>query len=121
VSFREIIMARTRTVAFCLAAAIAVSGCAGDRGYGYGEVGVAGPANPYFGWYGDYYYPGAGYYVYDRSGGEHRWNRDQHHYWGARAHGNPGQRGGAPHWEGYTGGHAPASFHGGGGHGGHHR
>ena len=46
----------------------------GYGGYGYGGY------DP-FGWYGDYYYPGSGIYVYDRYRNRHRWNDDQRRYW----------------------------------------
>ena len=45
-------------------------------GYGYGYGGY----DP-FGWYGDYYYPGSGIYVYDRHRTRHVWNDDQRRYW----------------------------------------
>ena len=34
-----------------------------------------------FGWYGDYYYPGSGIYVYDRYRTRHEWNDTQRRYW----------------------------------------
>ena len=34
-----------------------------------------------FGWYGDYYYPGVGIYVYDRHHSRHVWNDTQRRYW----------------------------------------
>ena len=37
--------------------------------------------SPYYGWYGGYYYPGSGYYVYDRYRHPHRWNGSQQRYW----------------------------------------
>ncbi len=99
--------------AISLAGAVALGGCAYDRGY-YGGVNVGsgyygggyyddfyGPAyygpgsfGPGFGWYGDYYYPGSGFYVYDRGGRRHRWNNDQRRYWESRR----GERG--DHWRG---------------------
>jgi hypothetical protein len=42
-------------------------------GYGYGQ--------PYYGWYDGYYYPGTGYYVYDRNRRAHRWSDTQRRYW----------------------------------------
>lgn len=67
-------------------------------GYPYGGYGYGGYAYPYggynyhypyggydpFGWYGDYYYPGAGAYVYDRSRIRHVWSGDQQRYWTQR-------------------------------------
>lgn len=46
----------------------------GGYGYGYGYP-------SYYGWYGDYYYPGTGYYVYDRYRRPHRWSDSQQRYW----------------------------------------
>jgi hypothetical protein len=50
--------------------------CYGGYGYGYGD--------PWWGWWGDYYYPGIGFFVYDRGGHRHRWNDDQRHHWEGR-------------------------------------
>lgn len=99
--------------AISLAGAVALGGCAYDDGY-YGGVSVGsgyygggyyddyyGPGyygsgyyGPGYGWYGDYYYPGSGYYVFDRGGRRHRWNDDQRRYWEGRR----GQQG--DHWRG---------------------
>ena len=49
---------------------------AGYPGYGYGMA-------PY-GWYGNYYYPGSGYYVYDMYRNPYFWTDDQRDYWEAR-------------------------------------
>lgn len=82
-----------------LASAFSLSACA--DGYGYGSSGVqvgyadAGwdpyyggyTGNPYWGWNNDYYYPGSGYYVYDRSNRRHRWNDQQRGYWQGRSQG----------------------------------
>ena len=68
----------------------------GDYGYGYGGYGGYGYGYPYagydnyggynpFGWYGDYYYPGVGIYVYDRNRTRHRWNDNQRGYWTNRS------------------------------------
>jgi hypothetical protein len=54
-------------------------------GYGYG----AGYA-PY-GWYDGYYYPGAGYYVYDRYRNPYYWSDGQRRYWTVR-HKDPSVR-----------------------------
>lgn len=83
-----------------LAGALALGGCAYDDGY-YGGVSVGtgyygggyyddywGPGyyRPgfYSGWYDGFYYPGSGYYIYDRSGHRHRWNDSQRRYWESR-------------------------------------
>jgi hypothetical protein len=44
-------------------------------GYGYGAPGFGS------GWYDNYYYPGSGYYVFDRAGRRARWNSVQRRYW----------------------------------------
>ena len=75
----------------------------GSYGYGY-PYGGYGYGYPYgssyggfgydpFGWYGNYYYPGAGIYVYDRSRTRHVWSDDQRRYWEQRRH-QWGDRGG---------------------------
>jgi hypothetical protein len=64
-------------------AALAVTGCVTDGYGGYGYSGLSyGYASPGYGygWYDDYYYPGTGYYVYERSGARHRWNDSQRRY-----------------------------------------
>nr|WP_283938485.1 hypothetical protein [Sphingomonas alba] len=56
----------------------------GPYGYGYGDpfgYGYYG-GYPYFGWYDGFYYPGAGFYVYDRYGCAHHWDRKQESHWG---------------------------------------
>jgi hypothetical protein len=95
-----------RTAAILVAAGVGLSGCAtyspfgygsgvsvsyGDRyydpyydrygsrygsGYGYGYA-------PY-GWHDGFYYPGAGYYVYDRYRNPYYWNDYQRRYWTVR-------------------------------------
>jgi hypothetical protein len=76
-----------------LAAAAALGGCATD-GYGYGGVGYSAAwGDPYWGWYGDYYYPGAGIYVYDVHRHRTAWNDDQRHYWEGRHQGWHGPNG----------------------------
>src|SRR5207253_3089057 len=71
-----------------MAAGLALSGCmygdgyyggveaGGGYGYGYDEPFYDG-YTPAYGWYGDYYYPGTGFYVFDRGGKRHQWNDDQ--------------------------------------------
>lgn len=84
-----------------LASTVVLGGCATD-GYGYGGMSMGsgyygggpyydpyyGPAGyyggGYGGWYNDYYYPGRGYYVYDRRGSRHRWSDSQRAYWERR-------------------------------------
>ncbi|HEX7782475.1 MAG TPA: peptidase [Sphingobium sp.] len=97
---------RKRNRIVLLAAGIAgmltLGGCATD-GYGYGGVDVDYPGyayndgfyDPYYGpagyygggyggWYNDFYYPGGGYFVYDRRGARHRWTDQQRAYWQQR-------------------------------------
>jgi len=88
--------------ALALAAVFALGGCAdygryGD-GYGYSRVnyGNSAYARSYYGWYNNYYYPGTGYYVYDRRGSRHRWNDGQRRYWEARR-----DRQARENWSGY--------------------
>lgn len=89
-------MTRLRPLAATLIAATALTGCTTlfDDGY-YGGVSGGyydgydydydyrggyydrGYDSGYYGWYGDYYYPGTGYYVYDRGGRRHAWNEAQ--------------------------------------------
>ena len=84
-----------------LGAALALAGCSSyDDGYGYGYNRVSlgyGSYAPYYGWYDNYYYPGTGYYIYDRSGSRYRWNDVQRRYWEAR---RPSGRY-ADNWSGY--------------------
>lgn len=84
--------------AVLLGSAAALGGCM-DDGYGYGGSRVAvgyGPGwgSPYWGWYGDYYYPGTGVYVYDRYRHRYAWNDGQRAYWEQR---RGGWRG-SPRW-----------------------
>ncbi|MBK5265626.1 MAG: peptidase, partial [Alphaproteobacteria bacterium] len=77
-----------------LAGLIALGGCSG---YGYGGVsvgtgyyGASSYYDPgyggYYGWYDGFYYPGSGYYVFDRQGHRHRWrDNDRRHWEGRRA------------------------------------
>ena len=48
----------------------------GYGGYGYGM--------PYWGWYDNWYYPGTGYYVYDRYRNRQVWTDAQKAYWTER-------------------------------------
>ena len=64
------------------------SGYGGYGGYGYG-VGYPGYAagygfDPYWGWNDGFYYPGTGYYVYDRDRHRHRLTDAQRRYWELR-------------------------------------
>jgi hypothetical protein len=102
----EMHIARLKLAAVALIAGVSLGGCAYDMygdPYGYGGYGYGYPAGglsvgigyggyggyygyPYggydpFGWYGDYYYPGSGIYVYDSYRNRHVWNDDQRRYW----------------------------------------
>ena len=115
---------RTATVA--LAAGLGLGGCAygpygglgvgvgyGNPGYGSGycdpyydgycsSYGYSGYGSRYgygyspYGWYDDFYYPGSGYYVYDRYRRPYYWSDAQRRYWQDRAR----RYGGTPttHW-----------------------
>jgi hypothetical protein len=52
-------------------------------GYGYPYAGYGYGYDP-FGWYGDYYYPGVGVYVYDHNHNRHQWTDQQRRYWEQR-------------------------------------
>jgi len=56
---------------------------AGYGGYPYGYGGY-GYGSPYYGWNDGFYYPGTGYYVYDRDRRPHRWTDAQRRYWERR-------------------------------------
>lgn len=93
-----------RGMALAATAFLGLSACSTYDGYGYGgasygaSLGYA--SSPYYGWYDDFYYPGTGYYVYDRVGRRHAWNDGQRHYWqGRRGQGRP-----RSNWNGYRGG-----------------
>ncbi|WP_088183036.1 peptidase [Sphingobium sp. Z007] len=99
-----------------LAGAMTLGGCAYDDGYGYGGVSVGSgyygnggyyddglygspgfyQPGAYGGWYDNYYYPGSGYYIYDRGGRRHRWNDGQRRYWESRR----AERGNDGRWRG---------------------
>lgn len=73
-----------------LTASLSLGGCTMDDGYGYGgvEVGYGAPYYGYgyapYGWYDGYYYPGSGYWLYDRGGSRYRWSDRQRRYWEQR-------------------------------------
>ena len=102
-----------RTAALAAAAMIGLSGCAsnglysgvsvgmgngyydpyyGGYGAGYGGYGYGagygsygyGAGYPYYGWYDGFYYPGTGYYVYDRYRRPFRWTDRHRRYWEGR-------------------------------------
>jgi hypothetical protein len=92
---------RARTAALTVAASVGLAACATPYGYGgvgvgygsgydgYGGYGYPAGAygygyEPYWGWYDDYYYPGTGYYVYDRYRRPYPWNDDHRRHWEGR-------------------------------------
>jgi hypothetical protein len=105
-------MMRMRTLGLIAAAAVGLAGCTDGYGYsgldvGYGAFGYADGfgggyyddyahttafTSPYWGWQGDYYYPGNGDYVYDRYQRPFRWNDSQRNYWQGRQNGWRGDR-----------------------------
>ena len=65
-------------LALLILGSAALGGCA--YGYGYDRCGY----DPFWGWYGGYYYPGTGYYVYDSYRRPYRWTDAQRRYWTER-------------------------------------
>ncbi|WP_156404720.1 hypothetical protein [Sphingomonas sp. Root241] len=104
---------RISAAGLAIALGLTAAACTED-GYGYSGVSVGyssggyydgydpyysyGPSS-YFGWYGDYYYPGTGYYVYDRYRRPHRWNNGQQRYWYDRGRSWRGDR--RENWGGF--------------------
>jgi hypothetical protein len=99
-----------RAAALAVGATLGLAACStyGD-GYGYGPSYGAGLSygydgyyddyygyGPGYGWYDGFYYPGSGYYVFDRAGRRHAWNDRQRDHWSHRG----GDRSGRPAWEG---------------------
>ena len=75
-----------RNLVLISAASLGLAAC--TEGYGYGGIGYGSSyyddyygggyyGSPYYGWYDGWYYPGNGYYIYDRSGGRRTWNDRQ--------------------------------------------
>jgi hypothetical protein len=90
-------LTKSTILAAGIAGVAALGGCVDDGYGGYGRTSVAvgynaGWGDPYWGWYGDYYYPGTGYYVYDRARVRHRWDDAQRGYWENRRGGWRGDR-----------------------------
>jgi hypothetical protein len=82
-------------------ASIALAGCStygSHGGYGYSGVSVGySTSRPYYGWYDGYYYPGTGYYVYDRQGSRHHWRDSDRRHWEGRRD----NRHGRDNWRGH--------------------
>lgn len=90
-----------RAALIAASAALGLSACMGDD-YGYGGMSLGYGSGyyggyPYYGWYDDFYYPGTGYYVYDRIGRRHSWSDSQRRYWEGRR----GDRRYRENWSGY--------------------
>lgn len=96
------------------AATLGLSGCAMYDGFGGVSVGYGDGyydgydpyvdgygdlyySSGYYGWYDGYYYPGAGYYIYDRRGSRHRWSDRHRDYWETRR----GRHEARENWSGY--------------------
>lgn len=103
---------RARLAILIAAAGLSLGGCAynglgvglgyGDSyGYGYGPYSGYGAYDPYFdytygrpgygysmpyGWYGGYYYPGIGSYVYDQYRNPFYWSDIQRSHWESQPH-----------------------------------
>jgi hypothetical protein len=77
----------------------------GGYGYPYGGYGY-GYGSPYWGWYDGFYYPGTGFYVYDRFRRPYYWNDRYRRYWTERR--DSWQRSGTlrPVWESFGRGFA---------------
>jgi hypothetical protein len=115
---------RFRSAAFLLAATIGLGACTYNDGYGYSRVSVGyssgGYCDPYYqdcyrsrygrraydpwyGWYGDYYYPGIGFYIYDRWGGRRQWDDNHRRYWESRRSGYRDRDWNDRRWENWDG------------------
>ena len=95
--------------ASALAGAALVGGCTDGYGYSGVSLGYSSPGyygsyydsawgEPYWGWYGYYYYPGTGIYVYDQSRRRLRWNDAQRGYWETRRNAWQGDRNWRDNW-----------------------
>ena len=92
-------------VTLAAAASLGLGACStyDDGRYGYSRVSVGlNYGSPYYGWYDGFYYPGTGYYIYDRRGYRQRWSNRYRDYWVAR---RPGGRRYVDNWAGYDGPH----------------
>ena len=81
---------RIRAAVLVAAASLGLAACSTYDGYGYGGGYYRGgyglsDGGPFYGWYDNYYYPGSGYYLYDRAGRRHAMNKEQQRYWLNRA------------------------------------
>lgn len=74
-------------------------------GYGYPYYGSYYGGYDPFGWYGNYYYPGTGVFIYDSYHHAHHWNGDQSHYWTTRRSNWEGRTGTTWHHDNWSGFH----------------
>lgn len=109
---------RIRAAGVALVAGLSLGACTYGNGYGYSGLSIGFGTggyyddyydpyyggdpygrsySPYYGWYDGFYYPGTGYYVYDRYRRPHRWNDYQRGYWENRRHAYRGYMRGRPH------------------------
>ncbi len=98
---------RTALIAAVVLGSAALTGC---YEYGYNSLsvysgdnyrhGYNNPSygNPYWGWRGNYYYPGVGNHVYDHDRRPHRWRDDDRRYWEARRNDWRGDRSERGEW-----------------------
>ena len=61
-----------------------LGGCAESGGSRVATAYSIAGGDPYWGWYGDSYYPGTGVYVYDRHRHRTTWSARERGYWEAR-------------------------------------
>jgi hypothetical protein len=84
---------RFRAATLALGATLGLAACStyGDNGDGYRSAGyyrggyALSDGGPFYGWYDNFYYPGSGYYLYDRGGRRHAMNHSQRQHWLNRA------------------------------------
>lgn len=92
-------MSRLRAVILAASASLGLGACTMYDGYGYGGLSVGygsdycdpywddcygygyGAQDSWYGWYGDYYYPGYGIYIYDSYRRPYRWDDHHRRYW----------------------------------------
>jgi hypothetical protein len=108
-------MSRLARPLLLFAATAALGACTAYDRYGYGGTSVGVSVGygsgypyggyysryPYYGWYDGFYYPGLGYYIYDRYGQRHRWNDHHRRYWEARRGDRRYWRERRENWNGY--------------------
>ena len=92
-------------ISLAAVASLGLGACTTYDDYGYPTTRVSvgvGYGAPYYGWYDGYYYPGTGYYIYDRGGSRIRWTNRYRDYWVAR---RLHDRRYADNWSGYSAPH----------------